>query len=122
MRSRLLLLVVLAGTTLCGQPPEAKEPYRVGGSVIPPKVVYKVEPQYTEEGLRARREGTVRIQLVVTRDGMPTDVHELEQHIGLGLDEKAIEAVQQWRFEPGKKSGEPVAVRVQIEMNFHLPK
>jgi protein TonB len=122
MRSRFLFLVVLAGTMLYGQPPAAKEPYKVGGSVSPPKVVYKVEPQYTEEGLRARREGTVRFQLVVTRGGIPSDIHELEQHIGLGLDEKAIEAAQQWRWEPGKKSGEPVAVLVQIEINFHLPK
>jgi TonB family protein len=122
MRSKLLLLVVLARMMLHGQPPEPKEPYRVGGSVSAPKVVYKVEPQYTEEALRSRREGTVRVLLVVTRDGMPSDVHELEQHIGLGLDEKAIEAVQQWRFEPGKKNAEPVAVQVQIEMNFRLPR
>jgi protein TonB len=121
MRSQLLLLVVIAGTMLHGQPPEPKEPYKVGGSVSSPKIVYKVEPQYTEEALRARREGSVLVQLVVTRDGMPSDVHEIQQHVGFGLDEKAIEAVQQFRFEPGKKNGEPVAVQLAIYVNFRLP-
>lgn len=107
---------------LNGQPPEPKEPYRVGGSVSPPRVVYKVKPEYTQEALNARRQGTVRIQLVVTRDGTPSEVHEISQPLGFGLDEKAIEAVQQWRFEPGKKNGEPVAVEVQAEVNFRPPR
>lgn len=122
MRPWLLFLVVLAGTTLNGQPPEPKEPYRVGGSVSAPHLVYKTEPEYTQEALNARRGGTVLIELVVTRDGLPSDVHELRQKIGFGLDEKAIEAVEQWRFEPGKKSGEPVAVVVQVTVRFEPPR
>ena len=122
MRSWLLFIAVLAGTMLNGQPPEPKEPYRVGGSVSPPRVVYKVEPEYTQEALNAHRQGTVFIDLVVTRDGIPSDVHELDQKIGFGLDEKAIEAVQQWRFEPGKKRGEPVAVEVNVTVRFQLPR
>ena len=118
----MLFLVVLAGTTLNGQPPEPKEPYRVGGSVSAPRLVYKVEPEYTQEALNARRSGTVLIGLVVTRDGLPIDVHELRQKIGFGLDEKAIEAVKQWRFEPGKKSGEPVAVEVTVTATFEPPR
>jgi periplasmic protein TonB len=122
MRSWSLFLAVLAGTIICGQPPESKEPYKVGGSVSPPRVVYKVEPEYTQEALNARREGSVLIELVVTRDGMPSEPHELGQKLGLGLAEKAIEAVQQWRFEPGQKSGQPVAVIVDIRINFQPPR
>lgn len=60
--------------------------------------------------------------LVVTADGFPTDIHEISQPLGYGLDEKEVEAAQQWLWEPGKKSGKPVAVQGQIEIDFHLPR
>jgi protein TonB len=121
MRPSLLFVAVLAGTILNGQPPDPTEPYRVGGSVRPPRVVYSVNPEYTKEALDARRQGQVLIELVVTRDGMPSEVHEISQQLGFGLDQKAIEAVKQWRFDPGKKSGYPVAVKEQVTLRFRLP-
>jgi TonB family protein len=117
MRLALLLVVLLAGTLDV----MAEQPYRIGGSVSPPQVVSKKEPEYTPEALAARREGAAMIVLVVTSDGLPSDVHEISQPLGYGLDEKAVEAAQQWRFRPGEKNGRPVDVIVQIELNFHLP-
>jgi periplasmic protein TonB len=122
MRLRLLLIPVLLGATLRAQPPAAKEPYKVGGSVSRPVIVYQVEPEYTQDALKAHRGGTALIQLVVTRDGEPSELQELTQPLGYGLDEKAIEAVQQWRFRPGEKSGQPVAVMVQVQVNFRPPR
>jgi protein TonB len=117
MRSTLLFVAVLAGALVAA----AEQPYMVGGSVSPPQVVSKKEPEYTPEALAARREGEARIALVITTEGLPSDIHEIGQPLGYGLDEKAVEAVQQWRFRPGEKSGRPVPVRMQIELNFHLP-
>jgi periplasmic protein TonB len=120
MRSSLLLIAVLAGTMLPGQTVENEKPYKVGGSVSPPRIISKVDPEYTPEALKARLEGRVLLQLVVTRDGDSSDVHVLRP-LGLGLDEKAIQAVQLWRFKPGEKSGKPVPVEVALEVNFRLP-
>lgn len=107
---------------LHGQPLKDEKVYKVGGAVSRPRAVYKVDPEYTPEALSARREGYVLIELVVTRNGMPSKVHEVTQKLGFGLDEKAIEAVENWRFDPGKKSGEPVAVMTAVDVEFHLPR
>jgi protein TonB len=56
---------------------------------------------------------------IVGTDGRPRDIRVL-QSLGMGLDEKAIEALRRWRFEPGRKDGIPVAVQVNVEVNFHL--
>jgi periplasmic protein TonB len=63
--------------------------------------------------------GVVVLRLVVGSDGNPRDI-QVVRALGLGLDEKAIEAVRKWRFEPARKDGKPVAVAVNIEVNFHL--
>jgi protein TonB len=121
MRSWLLIIAVLAATTIQAQTPEDEKAYRIGGAVSPPRVISKVEAEYTAEALKAQREGSVILQVVVTRDGVARDIHVLRS-LGFGLDEKATEAVQQWRFKPGEKSGKPVLVQVTIEMGFRLPR
>jgi TonB family protein len=63
--------------------------------------------------------GTVVLWLVVGPDGKPRDIKVLRT-LGLGLDEKAIEAVRNWRFEPAMKDNKPVAVQINVEVNFHL--
>ena len=84
-----------------------------------PRLIYKVEPEYTEEARKARYQGAVLVYVKVTPEGRATDMRVLRS-LGLGLDEKALECVAKWRFEPGTKDGRPVTVEAQIEVNFRL--
>lgn len=93
--------------------------FRVGGEVSAPILVSKVEPEYSEEARKAKFSGAVLLSLVVGADGVPRDIHVVRQ-LGLGLDEKAIEAVMKWRFRPGMKGGRPVATQATVEVTFRL--
>ena len=93
--------------------------YRIGGGVSAPAVVFKVEPEYSEEARKAKWQGTVLLSIVVDEKGNPRDIKVLRS-LGLGLDQKAIEAVEKWRFKPGMKDGRPVAVSANVEVNFRL--
>jgi len=93
--------------------------YRVGGGISPPVPLYKVEPEYSEEARKAKFQGTVILSIVVDERGMPGSFRVVRP-LGLGLDEKAIEAVQKWRFRPAYKDGKPVAVMATVEVNFRL--
>ncbi len=93
--------------------------YRIGGGVSSPQVLYKVDPEYSEEARKAKYGGTVLIKLVVLPDGKAADI-KVVRSLGLGLDEKAIEAVEKWKFKPGLKNGVPVPVVATIEVNFRL--
>jgi TonB family protein len=93
--------------------------YRVGGGVSAPALVYKVEPEYTEVARVAKYQGTVLLYLEVGIDGAAHNVKVI-QSLGLGLDQKAIEAVSRWKFKPGMKDGQPVPVAATIEVNFRL--
>jgi periplasmic protein TonB len=93
--------------------------FRVGGGVSAPKAIYAPDPEYSEEARKVKHMGTVVLWLVVGPDGKPRDIKVLRT-LGLGLDEKAIEAVKNWRFDPAMKDGKPVAVQINVEVNFHL--
>jgi TonB family protein len=93
--------------------------YRIGGGVSPPSILFKVEPEYSEEARKAKFQGTVLLFVVVDEKGNPRDIKILRP-LGLGLDQKAVEAVEKWKFSPGKKDGKPVPVQAQIEVNFRL--
>ena len=93
--------------------------YRVGGGVSAPRVVYDPDPEYSEEARQAKCQGTVVLWVIIGPDGKPRNVR-VQRSLGMGLDEKAIEAVRNWRFDPAKKDGQPVAVQVNIEVNFRL--
>ncbi|MGD1095399.1 MAG: energy transducer TonB [Bryobacteraceae bacterium] len=93
--------------------------YRIGGGVSPPAVLHKVEPEYSEEARKAKWQGTVVLELVVDANGHPRDLRVMRA-LGLGLDQKAIEAVEKWTFKPGMKDGKPVPVIATIEVNFRL--
>src|SRR5712691_4300300 len=93
--------------------------YRIGGGVSAPSVLSKVEPEYSEEARKAKWQGTVVLALVVDDQGRPQNLKILRS-LGLGLDQKAIEAVEKWRFKPGMKDGKPVPVMATIEVNFRL--
>jgi TonB family protein len=85
----------------------------------PPVLISKREPKYSPEALKAKLQGTVLVSLLVGEDGVPQNV-KVVRGLGLGLDEKAIEAVQGWRFKPAMKGGEPIAVPAQVEVNFKV--
>jgi TonB family protein len=93
--------------------------FRVGGGVTAPQLIYKVEPEYSEEARKAKYQGTVLLYVQVDPTGHAVNMRVLHS-LGLGLDEKAMEAVRKWRFKPGMKDGRPVTVEAQIEVNFRL--
>jgi len=100
-------------------PTSAVSVHRVGGGVTAPTLVYKVEPSYSEEARVAKFQGTSVIQVEIDPQGVARNARVV-RWLGLGLDEKAIEAVNQWRFKPGMKNEEPVTVSATIEVNFRL--
>jgi periplasmic protein TonB len=93
--------------------------FHVGGGVTAPRVIYETEPEFSEEARRAKYQGNCILGLVVDAKGHPTNIRILNS-LGMGLDEKAIESVRNWKFEPGKKNGQGVAVEIAIEVDFHL--
>jgi TonB family protein len=99
-------------------PPPPSPVYTVGGDVTTPIVIKRVEPQYSEQARKARWGGTVLISMVIDEQGVPRNLKVIKP-LGLGLDEKAIEAASQWRFRPATKDGAPVSVAAQIELTFN---
>jgi TonB family protein len=93
--------------------------YKIGGGISAPKLVSKVEPQYTDEARAALLSGTVRLFVEIGTDGLAHNLQIL-QGLGLGLDEKAMEAINQWKFKSATKDGQPVPVMATIEVNFRL--
>lgn len=93
--------------------------YRVGGGVSAPRATYSPDPEYSEEARKAKYQGTVVLWVVVGPDGRPHDIR-VQRTLGMGLDEKAIEAVRLWKFDPARKDGQPVAVQINVEVNFRL--
>jgi TonB family protein len=92
---------------------------RPGNGVSNPAVVSQVQPKYDEQARAAKIEGSVLVSLVVDENGVPRNV-KVVRSLDPGLDQKAIEAVQQWKFRPGQKDGNPVAVQAQIQVTFKL--
>jgi protein TonB len=87
--------------------------------VTPPKVLAKVDPQYSEEARAAKISSTVLRQLVVGVDGKAKDIKVIRR-VGFGLDEKAIECIEKWELAPATKDGRPIPVFVTVEVNFRL--
>ena len=94
-------------------------PYLAGRGVSAPRAIYDPEPDYSDEARRAKYQGVVVLRVIVGSDGLPQDMR-VARTLGMGLDEKAMEAVRQWRFQPGYKDGHAVAVVVDVEVNFRL--
>ena len=93
--------------------------YTPGGDVKSPKVIHYVEPAFSSVSKEAFVDGVVRLKTTVTPDGLPIDI-EVTKSLSAEEDRNAIDAVKQWRFQPGTKNGEAVHVRVGIEIAFHL--
>ncbi len=93
--------------------------YHVGGGVSAPRPIYDPEPEYSEEARKAKWQGVVVLWVIVGPDGRVHDI-QVRRSLGLGLDEKALETVKLWKFDPARKDGQPVAVEMNIEVNFHM--
>ena len=93
--------------------------FHVGGGVSAPRPIYQPDPEYSEEARKAKYQGTCVLWLVVGPDGKPRDIR-VTHTLGLGLDEKAIDAVKTWKFEPAMKDGKPVAVQISVQVDFRL--
>jgi TonB family protein len=93
--------------------------YHVGGSVMAPKVLSKVDPEYSEEARAAKYQGTVLLYVEIWPDGLAHNAQVI-QGLGMGLDDNASTAISQWRFQPGTRDGQPVNVAATIEVNFRL--
>lgn len=87
--------------------------------ITPPVLIYKEEPEFSEQARKAKYQGTVLLSIEVDASGHPRNVRVV-RGLGLGLDEKAIEAVSRWRFRPGVQNGNPVVTSATVEVNFRL--
>lgn len=109
MKATALLLIAGAGLL---------QPQEVSHTTLP-KIIHRVEPKYTKDALAAKLEGLVVLSFVLDINGVPSDI-KVVRGLGKGLDEKAEEALQQWRFSPETSHGEPVTTKATIEMDFRL--
>ena len=87
--------------------------------VTVPQVLFNPEPSFSDEARKAKAQGLVVLLLVVGKDGLPHDIR-VGQSLGMGLDEKAIEAVHRWRFRPATLNGQPVATQIAVQVDFRL--
>lgn len=92
---------------------------QAGSGIVPPRAIYAPAPEYSEQARKANFQGTCVLRVLVGADGA---VHEVrvERPLGMGLNEKAVEAVRIWRFRPALKNGSPVAHEIHIEVSFRL--
>jgi TonB family protein len=93
--------------------------YKVGRDMSPPRALQAPDPEYSEIARQAGFHGTTVLWLVVTPDGSAPYI-SVARPAGLGLDEKAVQAVSTWKFEPARKDGSPVAVQINVEVTFRL--
>ena len=93
--------------------------YQVGGSVRPPVAIFTPDPEFSEEARKAKFSGNVVVSLIVDANGKPRNVHVL-RGVGMGLDEKAVEAVQQYKFKPAMQNGKPVNVYLNVMVDFQI--
>jgi TonB family protein len=114
---RALALVVCSMFLLFAQEPLPEGGYRVGNGVTAPRLIKKVQPQFSHEARIAHLVGTVVLEVTIGTDGRARDFKVLRS-LGFGLDESAMAAVGSWEFGPGLKDGQPVNVRATIEENF----
>jgi protein TonB len=93
--------------------------FRIGGDVSAPKILFAPEAEFSDEARRAKYQGEVELEIIVDAQGNPQNARVVRS-LGMGLDEKAIEAVMKYKFKPAMKNGKPVAVWQPIAIDFHL--
>jgi TonB family protein len=117
----LSLVSLLAGRCLNAQESSGLDgAIRVGSGITPPRLLHKVEPEYSPGARADHVQGTVVLELAVDEQGRPTGITVISP-LGFGLDERAQSAVETWRFAPGVKDGKPVKILATVEVNFRFP-
>lgn len=122
------VIALLSGCVLCAQEAADKtsasasddtvyEPGTTG--VSSPRVIYRVDPEYTDKARKKKLNGIVVLSVIVTPEGSARDVKIIKSLDG-GLDKNAMAAVSKWKFEPSTKDGKPVAMHVAVEVRFRL--
>ncbi len=123
MPIRTLVRLTFTADHAAAVPEILKQTYRGPGDSIradyPPKVIRQGEVEYSDEGRRRRINGAVTVSLLVTEEGLPAEV-KVVRGLGYGLDEKAMEAVRQYRFQPAMKDGRPIAQHISVEVMFQI--
>ena len=89
------------------------------GCITPPRQTHAPQPKYPKSEREAHHQGTVRLTLVVSSDGVPRDI-AVSQTLTPDFDKAAIDAVKEWKFTPAIKDGKPIAVQIAVEIEFHL--
>ena len=92
---------------------------RIGGGVSAPILIHQVDPEFSEEARKAKYQGNVLVNLVVDANGNPQRIRVIRP-LGMGLDEKAMEAVRQYKFKPAMENGKPVPVELNVDVNFQI--
>ena len=93
--------------------------YRVGGGVTAPVITYQVDAEFSDQARMAKYQGVVIVEFVVDTKGLPRNLRVIRP-LGMGLDEKALEAVRQYRFKPAMLKGHPVPVLIDMSVDFHI--
>jgi TonB family protein len=101
------------GSGCCG------DVFGVGNGVSMPRAIYAPEPEFSEEARIKKFQGEVTLLVTIGTDGRARNL-TVVRSLGMGLDQKALDAVRTWRFDPARKDGRPVAVQMNIIVNFHL--
>jgi protein TonB len=100
-----------------GAPPAHQDALPLDDGVIAPILKSFVSPSYPKDALREHKGGTVRLWVIVDRDGYCKDVR-VARSAGFGLDSSAVSAVRKWRFAPAQKNGQVVKVQIYIKVVF----
>jgi protein TonB len=122
---RSILIVALGAVLLAVAAPAAEQArphpiYKIDDEgVKAPQLIREVKPKYTADAMRRKVEGTVEVDAVILADGTVGDI-TVKRSLDPDLDEEAVKAAKQWRFRPGTKDGDPVAVQVLIELTFRM--
>ena len=124
-----MLALVLSGNARTQDPPNnppgpllgpKEEIYKVGNGVTAPRTIYAPPAEFSEQARREKYQGVVTLSAIVNSTGTVASLRVISA-AGMGLDEKALEAVRQWKFKPAMKDGKPVAVQIAVQVSFSLP-
>ncbi len=122
-RAKIALLAVnpTVGTISANSSPEKPQSQETKHRILasPPKEIYAPEAEYTQAARRANLNGTVKLRVLVGKDGLVHDAVAVN-HLGMGLEENALAAVRQWRFTPAMAEGKPIELWINVEMDFRL--